>query len=65
MMEEVRVISSDADGKELRHERYLNPYHLRCDGKQDDGEINEAVSRVGISQWSISSDTWERIFGRK
>jgi len=64
-MEEVRLISSDADGKELRHEKYLNSYHLRCDGKQDDGEINEAIQRIGTSQWSLPDGAWERIFGGK
>lgn len=58
---ETRVISSDIDGAALRREKRLNPRHLRCDGKADDAEINEAIQSKGRS-WTLGA-AWERIFG--
>lgn len=62
-MDDVRVISSDIDGAALRREKRLNRRHLRCDGKADDAEINEAIQGKGRS-WSLGA-AWERIFGRR
>ncbi len=62
-MDEVSVISSDIDGAALRsakrHRRYL-----RCDGKADDEQINEALQDKGPS-WALPAKAWERIFGGK
>lgn len=62
-MNEIKVISSDMDGAELRREMNKNGYHARCDGRGDDAQINEALKHVGVSQFTISGDRWEQIFG--
>jgi len=64
-MNEIRVISADMDGTELRRERQKNRRHIRCDGKADDGEIQEAINGVGKTMWSGLGEAWERIFGGK
>ena len=63
-MDDVRVISSEIDGAALRRERRTNARYLRCDGKADDGEIQEAIESTGQS-WSLSATAWDRIFGGK
>lgn len=62
-MEEVRVITSDKDGADLRREKRKSRYHVRCDGRADDAEINEAIQGLGGQSMFISADDWERIFG--
>ncbi len=63
-MEEVRVISSDKDGADLRREKAKSRYHVRCDGKADDREINDAIQGVGGQQFlGLSAEDYERIFG--
>ena len=64
-MEDVRVISGDKDGTDLRREKTKGRYYLRCDGAADDAEINEAISTVGGQQWFIRAEDYERIFGGK
>jgi len=60
------VISADLDGAELRREKRKNPYHVRCDGKADDQDINDAIQSVNKSaRWTILADVWERIFGER
>lgn len=61
-MDEIKVISGDKDGADLRREQ-MSRYYVRCDGKADDGEINDAIASVGRSQWAMPADAWERIFG--
>ncbi len=65
MSDEIRVISADKDGADLRHERTKSPQYVRCDGTGDDAEINEAISSVGGKTWTLPRGAWERIFGRK
>ena len=64
-MDEVRVISSDKDGADLRREKRKNRYHVQCDGTADDYEINEAIQSVGGKQFRGLGAAWERIFGRR
>ena len=66
MSREIKVISSDIDGAELRREKVHNKYHDRCYGKADQENINDALITSGKSRlWSISQDAWDRIFGGK
>lgn len=62
-MEEVRVISSDKDGADLRREKRKSRYHTRCDGAGDDCEINEAAQSLGGQSMFTSAEDYERIFG--
>ena len=61
-MEEIKVISSEVDGAALRREKRQTSRHLRCDGKADDAEINEALQSKGPS-WALPAEAWERVFG--
>ncbi len=65
MSDEIRVISADLDGADLRHERSKNRRYIRCDGTADDVEINEAISGSGGKSWRLPRGAWERIFGDK
>lgn len=60
-MSEIKVISGDKDGRELRREK--RGRYLVCDGTADDAEINEALASTGRKNWSIPARAWERIFG--
>jgi len=65
-MEDTRisVISSYCDGKELREEKTKNKYHVRCDGKEDMGNINMVMGDKKIGNlFTISAKAWDRIFG--
>jgi len=64
-METIKVISGDKDGKDLRQEMARSKYYLRCDGKTDNEEINEALQEVGKIQWLGLGNAWDRIFGGK
>lgn len=65
-MEEIRVISADKDGADLRREKLINKYYLRAKGTKDDEEINEAThSSPERALWSISAEKWDEIFGDK
>lgn len=63
MTDEIRVISADLDGAELRREKAKNRYHARCDGKSDNEQINDGLKHLGRAQFSIPGHIWERIFG--
>ncbi|KKL18450.1 hypothetical protein LCGC14_2475420 [marine sediment metagenome] len=62
-MDEVRVISSDKDGADLRREKRKSRYHVRCDGTADDREINDAIASLGSPSMFTSAEDYERIFG--
>ncbi len=63
---DIKVISSDIDGARLRKEKRDAQYHIRCDGKHDEAEVNDALksSQRGMAI-CIADRDWERIFGRK
>jgi len=66
MARNISVISSDIDGADLRRRERANPHFTRCKGKDDDGNIQEALSSYNKErQYTINSDAWERIFGSK
>ena len=65
MSEEIRIISADKDGADLRREKKKSSKYLRCDGTADDIEINEAIQNLGGKTWSLPRGAWERVFGRK
>ena len=65
MSEEIRIISSDLDGADLRHERTKSNRYMRCDGTADDAEINEAIASAGSKSWTLPRGAWERIYGEK
>ena len=65
MTEKINVISSDLDGAQLGREIHKNTYFTRCGGKEDNGQIQEAIYHMGKSQFSIPTDRWEAIFGGK
>lgn len=62
-MDEVRVISADKDGADLRREKVKNRYHVRCDGTADDCEINDVIQSLGGQSMFTSAEDYERIFG--
>ena len=64
-MDEVKVISSDIDGSDLRRKKARARHYVRCDGKADEQEINDALASAGKTSWNISAEDWERIFGGK
>ena len=65
-MENIRVISSDKDGADLRRDMARHKYHVRCHGVKDDGQINEAIASLGNSKLHFGlGKNWERIFGGK
>ena len=59
------VLSDDMDGKQLREAKVKNPFHLRCDGKSDDVEINEAFQDSKQKRWCGLGEAFDRIFGGK
>ena len=65
MSDEIRVISADKDGADLRREKKKASRYVRCDGTADDVEINEAIQGLGNKTWKLPPGAWERIFGRK
>lgn len=62
-MDEIRVISSDKDGADLRREERKSRYYTRCDGAADDGEINEAIQSLRGQSMFVSAEDYDRIFG--
>jgi len=65
-MENIRVISSDKDGGDLRREMGRHKYHVKCCGAKDDEQINEAIESLGNSKLHFGlGDNWERVFGGK
>ncbi len=65
-MNEIKVLSGDLDGRQLRQEQRLNPRHSRCNGTRDDEQINEAIAGVDQPRgYTIPCHLWERIFGRR
>jgi hypothetical protein len=65
-MKKVVVIPSEKDGAELRKAKAGNKYYVRCDGKADDEQINEALKHSTSSrQWLGLGNAWNRIFGVK
>lgn len=63
---EIRVISGDKDGAELRRETYKNQHYVRCDGTRDNDEINDAIETSSKGQPFLGlGESWERIFGGK
>ena len=64
MSEEVRVISADKDGADLRRERRKSSQYVRCDGTADEVQVNEALRGVTKGKvWAMPSEAWSRIFG--
>lgn len=62
----IKVISSDLDGAQLRREKMASPRYICCKGKRDNEEINEALTSSSKGkQFNIPSSIWERIFGGK
>jgi hypothetical protein len=64
-MEEIKIISSNKDGAELRREKISTKYTVRCDGKADDEEIQDALSEAGTKKWFGLGTAWDRVFGGK
>ncbi len=58
----IKVISADVDGAQLNRNR--RDYFIRCNGKGDNGPIQEAINRVGKTTIFLKSEDWKRIFGR-
>ena len=65
MAEQINVISSDLDGAELAREVHKNSYYARCDGKEDNEQIQDAWNQLGKKQFSIPAERWKEIFGSK
>ncbi len=66
MTKKITVIPENKDGAELRKIKAENKYCVRCDGKADDDQINEALkTSTGSKQWSGLGDAWNRIFRKR
>ena len=61
-VEDITVISSDKDGADLRRDQ-RNPWHTRCDQKEDNEQIQGAFDRVGKTVIGPLGSAWVRIFG--
>jgi len=65
-MKKVVVIPENKDGGELRRIKAENKYTVRCDGRADDQEINEALQHsTSTRKWLGLGRAWDRIFGVK
>lgn len=62
-MSEVKIISSEKDGAELK--RLQKGNYVRCDGKHDFAEISDAMTCSSMKGWSLPDGAWEKIFGSK
>jgi hypothetical protein len=61
---EIRVISGDKDGADLRREKRKASYYERCSGKADNEQIQGALDRAPQgSKFYISGSDYDRIFG--
>ncbi len=65
MSDEIRVISADKDGADLRREKSKSSQYLRCDGTADEVQINDALRGTGRRTWSLPIGAWESVFGSK
>jgi hypothetical protein len=65
MADKINVISADLYGKQLRETKNKNRYYVRCGGKGDNEQIQDALNTVGRMSMFISAEVWERIFGSK
>jgi len=65
MTNQINVISSDLDGAQLRREIHKNSYFARCDGKEDNEQIQDSITYVGKELFSLPDGVWERVFGHK
>ncbi|MDD5700435.1 MAG: hypothetical protein PHU23_00170 [Dehalococcoidales bacterium] len=63
-MDEVRAISSELEGAELRREKGKNRYFTRTSGNNDNEQLNEALHHNQHNLF-IPRSIWERIFGGK
>lgn len=64
-MDEIKVISADKDGADLRRDIVRNLYYTRCCGTHDEREINDAINSLGKVQWALRAEDWLRVFGGK
>ena len=66
MSRQVNVISADLDGAQLGRRKRMNSLCVRCEGKNDDQNIQDAIytSQRGCV-YSIRSEDWERVFGSR
>jgi hypothetical protein len=62
MTDHIHVISSDIDGADLNRQMVKNQYYARCDGKEDNEQIQDALNQLNVKQYSIPGEAWERIF---
>ena len=63
-MPKVRVIAGEKDGAELGRETRKERLSVRCDGKNDGQEINEALEYSGKPRpYCIDGAAWQRVFG--
>jgi len=68
MGRQVNVITADLDGAQLRREKNKNSLHVRCKGKHDEHDINDAYRTADKDSaffMNMSEEAWERIFGGK
>ena len=65
MTEVINVISADLDGAQLQREKAKNSYHARCDGREDNEQIQDAIDHVGKGVFTIPAKRWDAIFGGK
>jgi len=61
---DITVIPGEKDGADLRRAMHKNPCHIRCDGKADNEEIQEAIDNSTRGKYfQLPEGAWERIFG--
>lgn len=63
MTDHIHVISGDIDGADLNRQMVKNQYYARCDGKEDNEQVQDALDHIGKTMIAIPGDKWEQIFG--
>jgi hypothetical protein len=65
MPDEIRVISAEMDGAELRREQSKTPQWLRCDSTSNQKESRRPLNGQASVFYQIREEDYQRIFGGK
>uniref|UniRef100_A0A6M3LFY7 Uncharacterized protein n=1 Tax=viral metagenome TaxID=1070528 RepID=A0A6M3LFY7_9ZZZZ len=62
-MKDIRVISGEKDGADLRREKAKQKYCATCTGTADNQQIEDALDFTGKGEtWVLPEGAWNRIF---
>jgi hypothetical protein len=65
MPDEIRVISAELDGAELKREKAKTPHYLRCESTSNQKESRRPLNGQAGVFYQISEEDYRRIFGGK